>query len=89
MASSKFAEGLQGEFESAISADPRHLGKEEIFVLPVFELVGSKGNPPTAPSGFDPAWVTGWRLGIAVGKLGISVCKCLYLLCFCQLVRCE
>jgi hypothetical protein len=72
-----------------MSADNRHLGKEKILVLPLFGPVGRKGHPPTAPSGFDHAWKTGWRLGIAVGKLGIGACKRMYLLCFCQLVRCE
>jgi len=74
---------------SAMSPDPWHLGKDWILVLPVFGLVGSKGLPPTAPSGFDHAWITGMRLGIAVGKLGIRVCKRLFLFGICQLVCCE
>ena len=73
----------------AISADPWHLGKDWILVLPVLGTVGSKGLPPTAPSGFDHAWITGMRLGIAVGKLGIRVCKRLFLFGICQLVCCE
>jgi hypothetical protein len=81
--------GLQIKLWSAISADTRGLDKEKILILPVFGPVGSKGHSLTAPSGFDHAWMTGWRLGFAVGKLGISVCKYKYLLCFCQLVRCE
>ena len=72
-----------------MSADPRHLGKEKILVLPVFGLVGSKGNPLTAPSGLDHAWMTGQRLGPAVGKLGIAVCKRLFSLSICQLIGCE
>jgi len=72
-----------------MSADPKHLGKESFLALPVFGLIGSKGHPLTARSGFDHAWITGWRLGLAVGKLGISVCKHMYSLCICQLIRCE
>jgi len=73
----------------AMSAYPRGIGKEEILVLPVMGLVGSKGLPPTAPSGLDHAWMTGTRFGTAVGKLGISVCKCLFLLCICRQGCCE
>jgi hypothetical protein len=72
-----------------MSADPWHLGKEWILVLPVLGTVGSKGLPPTALSGFDHAWITGTRFGIAVGKLGIRVCKQWFSLIICQLVTCE
>ena len=83
-ASRPFCKGLRWALGSAMSADPRDLGKEKILVLPVFGLVGSKGHPLTAPSGFDHAWITGTRFGTAVGKLGISVCKRPFLLCICR-----
>jgi hypothetical protein len=58
-ASQAFCKGIRWALGSAMSADPRDLGKEKILVLPVLGLVGRKGHPLTAPSGFDHAWITG------------------------------
>ena len=72
-----------------ISANLRCLGEDWILVLLVFGVVDSKGHLLTAPSGLAHAWIAGRRLGIAVGKLGISVRNELYLLIICQPVGCE